>query len=163
MRNTGTTSSPFIKYGCIKDHKFGERMIDCILYKNLEGKYLTIQDLVKEDETTEEAKESEEKEASPETETKEEEKEKEKTVIVLRDGRGTAEPVYQPLQGSRQWTPSFSATTSTPPLSPIWEQLRDNLKFQRIDADVNDSIRRKVTRRRSRIPRTPLPRSSARL
>ena len=42
--------SPFIKFGCIKDSKFGEKMADYILYKNLDGKYLTIKDLVKEEE-----------------------------------------------------------------------------------------------------------------
>lgn len=34
--------SPFIKFGCLKDDKFCERMNDYILFKNLEGKYLTL-------------------------------------------------------------------------------------------------------------------------
>ena len=34
--------SPFIKFGCLKDEKFNEKMSDYILYKNLEGKYLTL-------------------------------------------------------------------------------------------------------------------------
>ena len=42
MRNIGMTSAPFIKFGCIKDHKFGEKMGDYILYKDINGKYLTI-------------------------------------------------------------------------------------------------------------------------
>ncbi|MBP3280321.1 MAG: molecular chaperone HtpG [Butyrivibrio sp.] len=33
--------SPFIKYGCLKDDKFCEKMTDFILFKNLDGKYLT--------------------------------------------------------------------------------------------------------------------------
>jgi molecular chaperone HtpG len=32
----------FIKYGCIRDEKFYERVKDCIIYKNLEGKYITL-------------------------------------------------------------------------------------------------------------------------
>jgi len=36
--------SPFIKYGCLKDEKFNERMKDFMLYKDLEGKYLTLQE-----------------------------------------------------------------------------------------------------------------------
>ncbi len=36
--------SPFIKYGCLKDEKFEEKMKDYILFKNLDGKYLTFQD-----------------------------------------------------------------------------------------------------------------------
>ena len=34
--------SPFIKFGCLKDDKFCERMNDYILFKNLDGKYLTL-------------------------------------------------------------------------------------------------------------------------
>ena len=40
--------SPFIKFGCIKDSKFSERMMDYILYKNIDGKYLTLEDCIKE-------------------------------------------------------------------------------------------------------------------
>ena len=34
--------SPFIKFGCLKDDKFEEKMKDYILYKNIDGKYLTL-------------------------------------------------------------------------------------------------------------------------
>ena len=34
--------SPFIKFGCLRDDKFCEKMNDYILFKNLEGKYLTL-------------------------------------------------------------------------------------------------------------------------
>ena len=34
--------SPFIKFGCLRDEKFCEKMNDYILFKNLEGKYLTL-------------------------------------------------------------------------------------------------------------------------
>ena len=36
--------NPFIKFGCIKDQKFNEKMKDFIIYKNLEGKYITLED-----------------------------------------------------------------------------------------------------------------------
>ena len=36
--------SPFIKYGCLKDEKFSERMMEYILYKDLDGKYLTLEE-----------------------------------------------------------------------------------------------------------------------
>ena len=36
--------NPFIKFGCIKDEKFQEKMKDYIIFKNLEGKYLTLQE-----------------------------------------------------------------------------------------------------------------------
>ncbi|MBR6485798.1 MAG: molecular chaperone HtpG [Lachnospiraceae bacterium] len=34
--------SPFIKFGCLKDDKFCEKMTDYILFKNLNGKYVTL-------------------------------------------------------------------------------------------------------------------------
>ena len=36
--------SPFIKYGCIRDDKFNDRMKDYIIFKNMEGKYITLPD-----------------------------------------------------------------------------------------------------------------------
>lgn len=38
--------SPFIKFGCLKDEKFREKMKDVIIYKNLEGKYITLEEYV---------------------------------------------------------------------------------------------------------------------
>ena len=36
--------NPFIKFGCLKDEKFAEKMNDYIIFKNLEGKYVTLKD-----------------------------------------------------------------------------------------------------------------------
>ena len=36
--------NPFIKFGCLKDEKFSEKMNDYIIFKNLEGKYVTLKD-----------------------------------------------------------------------------------------------------------------------
>ncbi len=38
--------SPFIEFGCLKDEKFAEKMNDSILFKNLDGKYLTFKECV---------------------------------------------------------------------------------------------------------------------
>ena len=40
--------SPFIKYGCLRDEKFAEKMNDYVLFKNLSGKYLTFQECLEE-------------------------------------------------------------------------------------------------------------------
>ncbi|MGN0380164.1 MAG: molecular chaperone HtpG [Butyrivibrio sp.] len=40
--------SPFIKFGCLKDDKFCEKMNDFILFKNIEGKYLTLPECLEE-------------------------------------------------------------------------------------------------------------------
>ena len=38
--------SPFIKFGCLKDEKFREKMKDYMIFKNLEGKYITLPDYI---------------------------------------------------------------------------------------------------------------------
>ncbi|NLO09822.1 MAG: molecular chaperone HtpG [Clostridiales bacterium] len=38
--------SPFIKFGCLKDDKFSDKMKDFIIYKNLEGKYISLDEYV---------------------------------------------------------------------------------------------------------------------
>ena len=40
--------NPFIKFGCIKDEKFQEKMKEYIIFKNLEGKYLTLPECLEE-------------------------------------------------------------------------------------------------------------------
>ncbi len=59
--------SPFIKYGCLKDEKFCDRMNDYILFKDIYGKYLTLPELLAEEEEKEE--ESKEEAAAEEPES----------------------------------------------------------------------------------------------
>ena len=40
--------NPFIKFGCLKDEKFAEKMNDYIIFKNLDGKYLTLKECLEE-------------------------------------------------------------------------------------------------------------------
>ena len=53
--------NPFIKFGCIKDEKFSGKMMDYILYKDIDGKYHTLKDMLPEAEVVEEGKEDEKK------------------------------------------------------------------------------------------------------
>ena len=76
--------NPFIKFGCLKDTKFSDRMMDYILYKNLDGKYLTLEDYLKENETEEEAKE--------EAETVIEENKEETAEEIKKDAEEGKEP-----------------------------------------------------------------------
>jgi molecular chaperone HtpG len=46
--------NPFIKFGCIKDEKFSGKMMDYILYKDIDGKYHTLKDMLPETEVVEE-------------------------------------------------------------------------------------------------------------
>ena len=48
--------SPFIKFGCLKDEKFNDKMQDSIIYKNLEGKYITLDEYIEAAKSKEDAK-----------------------------------------------------------------------------------------------------------
>ena len=64
--------SPFIKFGCLKDEKFGEKVKDSMLLKNLKHKYLTLEDCIKANggEVQEEVKAEETTDSRAERDTK---------------------------------------------------------------------------------------------
>ncbi|MDO4321072.1 MAG: molecular chaperone HtpG [Lachnospiraceae bacterium] len=138
--------SPFIKFGCIKDTKFGEKIMDYVLYKNLDGKYLTIKDLVKE----EEAKEAEGETAAETTEAAEtaenaadtdaEEKEPEKQTIYYVTDEVQQSQYINMFRESGMDAVILRHNIDTAFISHM-EQINDKIKFQRIDADVTDSAK----------------------
>ena len=147
--------SPFIKFGCIKDSKFGEKMNDYILYKNLDGKYLTIKDLAKEEEKPAEgeAKEAENgstSEAEPkdavsddsnaEVVEDEEEKEPEKQTIYYVTDEVQQSQYINMFRENGMDAVILRHNIDTAFISHM-EQINDKIKFQRIDADVTDSAK----------------------
>ena len=84
--------SPFIKFGCLKDEKFCDKMKDAVLFKNLDHKYLTLKDCIEANGGTVEDQNA--KTDDQNTENKEEDK----TVIYYVNGRDPAEPVHQHVQ-----------------------------------------------------------------
>lgn len=139
--------SPFIKFGCIKDSKFGEKLMDYVLYKNLDGKYLTIKDLVKEEEKTDDASEesksaetTEEAKADDNAETKEPEKQ---TIYYVTDEVQQSQYINMFREAGMDAV-ILRHNIDTAFISHM-EQLNDKLKFQRIDADVTDTFREDVS------------------
>ena len=135
--------SPFIKFGCIKDSKFGEKMADSILYKNLDGKYLTIKDLVKEEEVakadsteTEDTATAEEKK----DESSDENKEPEKTTIYYVTDEIQQSQYINMFREAGMDAVILKHNIDNAFISHM-EQLHDNIKFQRIDADVTDTFK----------------------
>ena len=135
--------SPFIKFGCIKDSKFGEKMADSILYKNLDGKYLTIKDLVKEEEAAK--VDSTETEDTASTEEKKDEssdanKEPEKTTIYYVTDEIQQSQYINMFREAGMDAVILKHNIDNAFISHM-EQLHDNIKFQRIDADVTDTFK----------------------
>ena len=139
--------SPFIKFGCIKDHKFGEKMGDYILYKDINGKYLTISDLAaKKDDTDaennagENAAEAAKNSDATDTTDSEEKKEPEKTTVYY-----VSDEIQQSQYINMFREAGLDAVILKHNIDSAFithmEQLRDDLKFQRIDADVTDTFK----------------------
>ena len=139
--------SPFIKFGCIKDSKFGEKMADSILYKNLDGKYLTIKDLVKEEEAAK--ADSTETENKTEDTASAEEKKDESSDANKEPEKTTIYYVTDEIQQSQYINMFREAGMDAVILKhnidnafiSHMEQLHDNIKVQRIDADVTDTFK----------------------
>lgn len=140
--------NPFIKFGCLKDTKFSERMMDYILYKNIDGKYLTLEDCIKENEKPEDAKEAEEVVTEENKETVAEEikeevkegKEPEKTSIYYVTDEVQQSQYINMFREEGQDAVILKHNIDSAFISHV-EQVKDTVKFLRIDADVNESVK----------------------
>ena len=143
--------SPFIKYGCLKDDKFCEKMTDYILFKNLDGKYLTLPECLevkpvdKGEETAKdengEAVEAEVVEDKKE-EAKEEEK-KEKVIYYVTDEKQQGQYINM-FKAAGMDAVILNHNIDQPFISQL-EAKNEGIKFKRIDADVTDSMKAETT------------------
>ena len=138
--------SPFIKYGCIKDHKFGEKMMDYILYKNLDGKYITTPELLKEQEKKEESASGENAEAADASAQEQDAKdgqadaEKPKNIIYYVTDEIQQSQYINMFRENGMDAVILKHNIDTAFISHM-EQLHDSVRFQRIDAEITDSAR----------------------
>ena len=141
--------SPFIKFGCLKDTKFSERMMDYILYKNLDGKYLTLEDCIKENQpekTEEEIQEEQEqvteenKEQAAEEAKEEAKKEPEKTTVYYVTDEVQQSQYINMFKEQGQDAVILKHNIDSPFISHV-EQIKENVKFLRIDADVTEAVK----------------------
>lgn len=135
--------SPFIKFGCLKDEKFGEKVKDSMLFKNLDHKYLTLEDCIKANggETAEETKAEETK--AEETTDSEETKETPKTNIFYVTNEQQQSQYINMFKEQGQDAVILAHNIDSAFITYL-EQKHDNVKFQRIDADVHESLKAEV-------------------
>ena len=111
--------APFIKFGYIKDEKFAEKMGDYILFKNLEGKYLTFKDCLEEN------------------------KEKhENTIFYVTDEKEQSQ--YINLFKSEGIDAVLLPHNIDSPFISKVEQKHEGVKFLRIDTDLNAAFKEEV-------------------
>ncbi len=137
--------SPFIKFGCLKDQKFQEKMKDFIIFKNLDDKYITLPEYVenikgKEDSGEPEVVDAEDvakEEAGEETAEKEEEP---TTVYYVTDIQQQSQ--YINLFKEQGMDALILAHTIDQPFITQLEQSEEvKVHFQRIDSDISDSMK----------------------
>ena len=169
--------SPFIKFGCLKDDKFCERMNDYILFKNLEGKYLTLPECLETkplDEENDEGKAAQGKEAEAakeagsavdengqkvEAEIVEEEKTSAGQEEAAKEEETSKEKIIYYVtdeQQQSQYINMFKAAKMDAVIlthnidQPFISQLEaknEGIRFRRIDADVSDTMKAKTSKK----------------
>ena len=128
--------NPFIKFGCLKDDKFCEKMMDYLLFKDLDNKYQTIKDLVPE----EEAPEVDVVENPDEAEADSgEEKEPEKTTIFYVTDEVQQSQYINMFKEEGKNAVILKHNIDSPFISHL-EMKNEHVKFQRIDADLTEDF-----------------------
>ena len=141
--------SPFIKFGCLKDEKFGEKMKDSMIYKNLDHKYLTLDDIIKESKgnaeeknTSEEADKAETAQADTEKASGESEEEEKTSIYYVTDEVQQSQYINMfKEQGQDAVILSHNIDSA---FVTYLEQKHQDVRFLRIDADVHDSLKDEV-------------------
>ena len=136
--------SPFIKFGCLKDEKFGEKMKNSMLYKNLDHKYMTLEDIIKEAKGEDaEAAETEEVKTEAEDSKDADAKEEEKTRIFYVTDEIQQSQYINMFKAQGQDAIILTHNIDSAFITYL-EQKHQEVQFLRIDADVHDSLKDEV-------------------
>ena len=143
--------SPFIKYGCLKDTKFCDKMNDYILFKDINNKYLTLPELLKAEEEKKEEENTggKEEDASADTagsaasDENEAEKDTRKTIYYVTDVNQQGQYIRM-FKEYNMNAVILDHNIDTSFITQL-EQRNQNYKFMRIDADVTDALKEDVS------------------
>ena len=113
--------SPFVKFGCLKDTKFCDKMSDYMLFKNLEHKYLTLKECVEKNGGTED---------------------KEVVIYYVTDEQQQSQYINM-FKAEGMDAVILTHNIDSPFISQL-EQRNEKVKFQRIDADLTDTFKEEV-------------------
>ena len=140
--------SPFIKFGCIKDEKFCERMMEYVLFKDLDGKYTTMNEYLEAQKPADKEAEADKAEEKTEEKADEkvdgEEKEAPKTTIYYVTDVVQQSQYINMFREQKMNAVVLKDNIDNPFISHL-EAKNEKVKFQRIDADVTDSMKEEVS------------------
>ena len=151
--------APFIKFGCLKDEKFCQKMTDYILFKNLDGKYMTLPEClevnkVDPDEAGDEGKAVDENGETVQAEVvddqkdggtadaKAEEEKKEKTIYYVTDEQQQSQYINM-FRAAKMDAVILPERIDQPFISQL-EAKNEGIHFARIDADLTDAFKSKT-------------------
>ena len=143
--------SPFIKFGCLKDEKFCDKMSDYILFKNIDHDYLTLKECIEKNSPAKEVAEE-----TPSTETAEENtsdhsdndadaKEPEKVTIYYVTDEQQQSQYINMFKEEGLDAVLLTHNIDSPFITQL-EQRNENFQFQRIDADLTDHFKEEVAK-----------------
>ena len=157
--------SPFVKYGCLKDDKFCQKMTDYILFKNIDDVYMTLPECLEvkpvdpdetdedgenKDETKEETKEDEivyendDVKVSTEGEgEKKEEEPKEKVIYYVTDPKQQSQYINM-FRKAKMDAVVLTHNIDQPFVNQL-EMKNPGIKFKRIDEDLTDAFKAKTS------------------
>ena len=147
--------APFIKFGCLKDEKFCEKMTDYILFKNLDGKYMTLPECLEvnktdPDETQEGAVDENGEKVEAEvvedkSEDSAEEEKKDKTIYYVTDEKQQSQYINM-FKAVKMDAVMLTDRIDQPFISQL-EAKNEGIHFARIDADLTDAFKTKTSKK----------------
>ncbi|MBQ9074682.1 MAG: molecular chaperone HtpG, partial [Mogibacterium sp.] len=152
--------SPFIKFGVIREEKFAEKISDYVLFKNLDGKYLTLKDCIEENgkKDKEEAEAEESSESADEASSEDEKaetaaegaadevsedsgyKKPEKTTIYYVTDEILQSQYINMFREAGKDAVILKHNIDAPFITHL-EQKNENVRFMRIDADLTEELK----------------------
>ncbi|MGN1159976.1 MAG: molecular chaperone HtpG, partial [Lachnospiraceae bacterium] len=155
--------SPFIKFGCLKDDKFCEKMTDYILFKNLDGEYMTLPECLEvkaTDVDTEEGAEAatdvetgetvetevvNDEEQSDDEDGENAEEKKDKTIYYVTDEVQQSQYINM-FRKAKMDAVILKDNIDQPFISQL-EAKNEGIHFKRIDADITDDMKAKTSKK----------------
>ena len=151
--------SPFIKFGCLKDTKFCDKMSDYMLFKNLDHKYLTLKECIENNKSAE-ADKVEVETAEGETivadsenadttgnkdaaDNADEKKDEKVTIYYVTDEQQQSQYINM-FKAEGMDAVILTHNIDSPFITQL-EQRNENVKFERIDADLTDTFKQNVS------------------
>lgn len=136
--------SPFIKFGCLKDEKFCDKMNDYILFKDINDKYLTLPEWIKPEEKTEadaeeESKDADTAESAENAENTETEKDDRSVIYYVTDLNQQGQYIRM-FKEQNMNAVILNHNIDTSFISQL-ERRNETYKFMRIDADLTESLK----------------------